>query len=182
LVLALPMVVKPKVRTSASGRIPGRIRAAAQVVRDSLGNGIRDAVVLLRQRSPGVLVGSIGTMAFDLATLGACFRAFGGHPAVGVLVLGYLIGQLGGNLPVPGGIGGVDGGLIGTFALYHVPLADATAAVLAYRAISLWLPSALGSVAFVQLRRTLQRSHQPAAICQPLAEPLEPVALPAPVA
>jgi uncharacterized protein (TIRG00374 family) len=92
-------------------------------------------------------------------------------------VLGYLIGQLGGNIPVPGGIGGVDGGLIGTFALYHAPLATATAAVLAYRAISLWIPAALGSVAFVQLRRTLQRSEQPAAICQPLAEPLETVSL-----
>jgi uncharacterized membrane protein YbhN (UPF0104 family) len=175
LVLALPVLVKPKVRAPMPGRMPGRIRVAAQVVRDSLGHGIRDAVMLLRRRSPGVLVGSIGTMAFDLATLGACFRAFGGHPAVGVLVLGYLIGQLGGNLPVPGGIGGVDGGLIGTFALYHVPLAEATAAVLAYRAISLWLPAALGSVAFVQLRRTLQRSHRPAAICEPLAEPLEPL-------
>jgi uncharacterized protein (TIRG00374 family) len=94
------------------------------------------------------------------------------------LVLGYLIGQLGGNVPVPGGIGGVDGGLIGTFALYHVPLASATAAVLAYRVISLWLPALLGSVAFVQLRRTLQREEQPAAICMPLAEPIETVTLP----
>jgi uncharacterized membrane protein YbhN (UPF0104 family) len=177
IVLALPVLVKPKPRTTAARVSAGRIRSAAWVLRDSLGHGVRDAVLLLRQRSLGVIVGSVGTMVFDLVTLGACFRAFGAHPAVGVLVLGYLIGQLGGNIPVPGGIGGVDGGLIGTFALYHAPLATATAAVLAYRAISLWIPAALGSVAFVQLRRTLQRSEQPAAICQPLAEPLETVSL-----
>ena len=28
--------------------------------------------------------------------------------------MGYLIGQLGGLLPLPGGLGGIDGGLIGT--------------------------------------------------------------------
>ena len=51
-----------------------------------------------------------------------CFRAFGGSPPIGVLVLGYLIGQLGGNLPLPGGLGGIEGGLVGTFALYHQPV------------------------------------------------------------
>jgi uncharacterized membrane protein YbhN (UPF0104 family) len=176
-VFALPFLVKPKAATPGDAPA-GRLRQAARVLRDSLGHGVRDAVLLLRQRSVGVLAGSLGTMVFDLATLGVCFRAFGAKPAIGVLVLGYLIGQLGGNLPVPGGIGGVDGGLIGTFALYGAPLASTTAAVLAYRAISLWLPALLGSVAFVQLRRTLQRADKPAAICQPLAEPIEPTALP----
>lgn len=84
----------------------------------------------------------------------------------------WLIGQLGGNLPTPGGIGGVDFGLVGTFTLYHHPLAVSAAAVLTYHAISLWVPGLLGSLAFVQLRRTLQREAQPAVICTPLAEPI----------
>jgi uncharacterized protein (TIRG00374 family) len=142
-------------------------------IRHSLGQGIRDAVKLLRQGSVGVVVGSIGTMAFDIAVLGVCFKAFGYSPALGVLVLGYLIGQLGGNLPLPAGIGGVDGGLIGTFALYHQPLASTTAAVLIYHAIAIWVPALLGSVAFVQLRRTLGREEKPAAMCMPLADPIE---------
>ncbi len=120
-------------------------------------------------------------MAFDLAVLGVCFTAFGYSPPIGILAVGYLIGQLGGNLPVPGGIGGVDVGLIGTFALYHQPLAATTAAVLTYHAIALWIPGLLGSLAFVQLRRTLRREAQPAAICMPLAEPIETVRLPATV-
>ena len=137
-----------------------------------MGNGLRDAVRLLRQRSLGVLVGSIGTVTFDLAMLGVCFLAFGYSPPIGVLALGYLIGQLGGNIPVPGGIGGTELGLIGTFALYRQPLATTTAAVLVYHAIAQWVPGLLGSVAFVQLRRTLQRDEQRAATCMPLAEPI----------
>jgi uncharacterized membrane protein YbhN (UPF0104 family) len=122
-----------------------------------------------------VLAGSVGTLVFDLAVLAVAFKAVGHTPPFGVLVLGYLIGQLGGNIPVPGGIGGLDGGLIGAFALYHQSLASATAAVLIYHVIVLWIPALLGSVAFVQLRTTLRRSVQPAAMCMPLAEPIEPL-------
>lgn len=172
LVLALPSRLGPGSVQSPAPREPGRVAAAWAFVRSSLTQGVSGAVVLLRRRSPGVLIGSFGTMAFDLAVLGVCFRAFGHSPAVGVLALGYLIGQLGGNIPVPGGIGGLDVGLIGTFALYHQPLAATTAAVLVYHAISLWVPGLLGSVAFVQLRRTLQRESKPAALCSPLVEPI----------
>jgi uncharacterized membrane protein YbhN (UPF0104 family) len=171
LVLALPSILKatPPEHDPTSGRLA----VAMRWVRYSLGQGIRDGVLLLRQRSIGVLVGSVGTMVFDLAVLGACFKAFGHSPAVGTLALGYLIGQLGGNIPVPGGIGGVDAGLVGVFALNHQPLALTTAAVLIYHAIALWVPAVLGSVAFVQLRRTLEREREAAAMCAPLAEPIE---------
>jgi hypothetical protein len=67
--------------------------------------------------------------------------------------MAYLIGELGGLIPVPGGIGGVDAGLVGTFVLYNVPITVAASAVLAYRAIALWVPAILGSAAFVSLRR-----------------------------
>src|SRR5947209_16009594 len=104
--------------------------------------------------------------------MGVCFRAFGANPAIGVLALGYLIGQLGGNLPVPGGIGGVDGGLIGVFALYHAPLAPTAAAVLAYRTISLWLPLAPGGLAFLQLRRRFARpGGRDPHLCPPSSAP-----------
>ena len=54
--------------------------------------------------------------------------------------MGYLIGQLGGLLPLPGGVGGIDGGLIGTLIVYGAPAAATAAAVLAYRVILFWLP------------------------------------------
>jgi uncharacterized membrane protein YbhN (UPF0104 family) len=178
IVLSLPAILARRGVGDSALMRSGRVRAAARFVRYSLGQGVRDAVVLLRGRSPGVLIGSIGVTAFDLAVLGVCFRAFGYSPTLGVLVLGYLIGQLGGNLPVPGGIGGIDGGLIATFAVYRAPLAATTAAVLVYHAISLWIPALLGSVAFAQLRNTLRKEAEPAAICMPLADPIETVQLP----
>jgi uncharacterized membrane protein YbhN (UPF0104 family) len=180
IVLALPAVLKPVEPPAPSGA--HRLAAVWWFARYSLGQGLRDAVQLLRQRSLGVLIGSVGTVTFDLAVLGVCFLAFGYSPPIGVLVLGYLIGQLGGNIPVPGGVGGLDLGLIGTFALYHQPLAATTAAVLVYHAISLWVPGLLGSVAFVQLRRMLERERRPATICMPLAEPIQAVSVTAGVA
>jgi uncharacterized membrane protein YbhN (UPF0104 family) len=157
----------------------GRLAAVGRFARRSLGNGVRDGLLLLRQGSLGVVLGAVGTTAFDIAVLGVCFQAFGYEPPIGVLALGYLIGQLGGNIPLPGGIGGLDAGLIGTFALYHQPLAATTAAVLVYHAFALWIPALLGSVAFVRLRNTLRGDEQPAAICMPLAVPIEAVRLPA---
>ena len=179
IVLALPKLLERRGRGAPTAD-RGKVGAAIRFVRNSLGQGISDGVLLLRQRSIGVLAGSIGTCGFDVAVLAVAYKAFGYSPPVGVLVLGYLIGQLGGNLPVPGGIGGIDAGLIGALALYHQPLAPTTAAVLVYHAIAIWVPALLGSVAFVQLRATLQREARPAAMCLPLAEPIEAVALPRP--
>jgi len=174
LVLVLPRMLGTTPDAPAPTH-PGRIAAALRFARSSLAQGVWDARLLLRHRSPGVLIGALGTMTFDMAVLGVCFAAFGHSPPLGVLVLGYLIGQLGGNLPTPGGIGGVDLGLVGMFTLYHQPIAVSTAAVLTYHAISLWVPGLLGSLAFVQLRRTLQRDTQPHIVCAPLAESIATV-------
>ena len=72
--------------------------------------------------------------------------------ALGLIWIAYLIGQLGNWLPVPGGIGGVELGLVGALVLYGLPALTATAAVLLYRVIELWIPAVLGIAAFVQLR------------------------------
>jgi uncharacterized membrane protein YbhN (UPF0104 family) len=157
----------------------GRLRVGARHVRNAIGDGVRDSIVLLRRRPVGVLGGSFGYMGFDIAVLICCFRAFGASPSIAIVVLAYIIGQLGGLIPLPGGIGGTEGGLIGTFALYNVPLATATVAVLTYRALALWLPALLGSVAFVRLRGTLARETKPAAMCGELAAPLPSATAPA---
>ena len=95
----------------------------------------------------------------------------------GVLVLGYLIGQLGNLIPIPGGVGGTEGALIGVFVLYGVNVTQATAAVLLYRLFALLVPAALGAPAFALLRHKLTRADQPALVCAPLA--LDVVKLPA---
>ncbi len=132
-------------------------------------DGVDQAILLMRGHSLGVVVGSLAYMGFDIAALAFAFAAVGSVPAFGTLVLGYLIGQLGNLIPLPGGVGGTEGALIGVFALYGVNLTDATAAVLAYRLFQLIVPALLGTPAFVLLRRKLMRPEQRALVCEPLA-------------
>jgi uncharacterized membrane protein YbhN (UPF0104 family) len=137
----------------------------------ALGDGVREAGRIVARRDWRVLAGSLGYWAFDNAVIWATFKAFGESPAITLVLMGYLIGQLGGLLPIPGGIGGIDGGLIGTMIVYGLPAAATAAAVLAYRVILFWLPLLLGGVAFRQLRKGLDDPSRPD-LCDPLRRPL----------
>ena len=101
--------------------------------------------------------------------LWATFHAVGTTPPIMVILMGYLIGQLGGLLPLPGGIGGIDGGLIGTLIVYGAPAAATAAAVLIYRVILFWLPLIAGGVAFVSVRRGLNNPDRPELCVVPAA-------------
>ena len=141
-----------------------RIVAAAEAV----GDGVDEALRLLRTRDPAILLGAAGYMLFDVAMLGVCFAAFGNDvPPAGVLLVAYLVGQLGSLIPIPGGIGGVDGGLIGTLVLYGVDAADAAVAVIAYRGLLLAIPALLGLPALAVLRRRLRDEAHDIAACAP---------------
>jgi uncharacterized membrane protein YbhN (UPF0104 family) len=140
---------------------------------EALGDGVREAGRVLRRRDWRVVAGSLGYWAFDNAVLWACFRAFGESPAITLVLMGYLIGQLGGLLPIPGGVGGIEGGLIGTLIVYGLPAAATAAAVLAYRVILFWLPLLLGTLAFAALRRGLDDPDRPD-LCDPLGRRTQP--------
>ncbi|MDX6707131.1 MAG: putative heme transporter [Solirubrobacteraceae bacterium] len=118
--------------------------------------GIRESLCHVRERDPALL-GAIAYWGFNIACLWACFHAFGDPPPWPVIIMGYYVGFLGNLLPLPGGIGGVDGGMIAAFAAFGVPLALAVPAVLAYRVFAFWLPTIPGAVAYFQLRRTVAR-------------------------
>jgi uncharacterized membrane protein YbhN (UPF0104 family) len=169
-VLALPRLLA---RAAAGGaEHEGRGRRVLRAGAGSVTEGVRDTVALLRDGRPSVVGGAWGYMALDVAALWAAFQATGAAPAVGAFLLAYLLGQLGGLIPLPGGIGGTDGGLVAALVLFGSPLAAAAAAVLLYRAFQLGLPALLGAGAFATLRRTLAADERPAARCEPLAEPL----------
>jgi uncharacterized protein (TIRG00374 family) len=138
--------------TRAFGRLARRLAKAP----DTLGSGVRTARDLVRQRRLGLL-GAVAYWGFDIAVLGLCFDAFGRVVPVGVLVMGYFLGTLGSLLPLPGGIGGVEGGMIAAFVAFGLPAGSAVVAVLAYRAISFWLPTLPGIVGYLALRSTVRR-------------------------
>ncbi len=141
--------------TSDSGRI-GRMAARVATVPATAATGIRTAIDLVRSRNP-YLLGAIAWWGFDIAVLWACFHAFGASPPKGVIVMAYFIGMFGNTLPLPGGIGGVDGGMIGALTAFGVGVQVSVVSVLAYRAFSFWLPTLPGAVAYLQLRRTVNR-------------------------
>ena len=157
----------------AAGRDLSASSRGARVLSGSLraiANGVDEALSLLQERNALLSIGLVAYLAFDVMMLWTCFRAFGDSPPLAIVWMAYLIGELGGLIPVPGGIGGVDLGLVGALVVYGVSLAPATAAVLAYRAIALWVPAVLGSIAFIALRRTLRDEAQKIAICAPQTE------------
>jgi uncharacterized membrane protein YbhN (UPF0104 family) len=142
------------------------LRRGVSHARRAVIDGTGEAIQILRSRNLRVLGGSVGYWAFDNAVLWATFQALGLSPPLTVILMGYLIGQLGGLLPIPGGIGGIDGGLIGTLIVYGAPAAGTAAAVLAYRVILFWLPLLVGAVAFAGLRRDMPTGNELAS-CAP---------------
>lgn len=136
----------------AEGGLRERLRAVPGV----LAWGVRDAIGLLVTARAGLL-GAIGWWFFDIAVLGLAFAAFGETPAVAVLVMAYFVGLVGNTLPLPGGFGGVEGGMIASFLAFGVDADLAVVAVLTYRVISFWLPAGPGAAAYVLLRRTVAR-------------------------
>jgi uncharacterized protein (TIRG00374 family) len=138
-------------RRGRVGRLAARLASAPEVV----GQGVRTAIGMARERQLGLL-GAFVYWGFDIAVLGLCFRAFGSVVPLAVLIMGYFLGTLGSLLPLPGGIGGVEGGMIGAFAAFGLPGGRAVVAVLAYRAISFWLPTLPGIAGYISLRQTVK--------------------------
>lgn len=129
---------------------------------------IRQAIAELR--SPGWrLGGAVAYLWCDIAMMWVCFRALGHVPPISALTLAFLIGYLGNVVPIPGGIGALDGGLAGALILYGADPATAGAAVLAYHALVLWIPTLIGTAAFLRLRKTLD---EPLVIAMPELEPV----------
>ena len=135
-----------------AGRLAGWLCTTARVVEDTKAE--------IRHPS-WRLLGAVAYLWCDIAMLWVCFRAFGETPPVGALTLAFLIGYLGNVVPVPGGIGALDGGLTAALVLYGADPASAAAAVLVYHAIVLWIPTLLGTIAFLRLRPTI---HEPLAL------------------
>jgi uncharacterized membrane protein YbhN (UPF0104 family) len=143
-----------------------RLRRGWSASRLAVVDGTAEASQILRSGNRRVLAGSVGYWLFDNAVLWATYHAFGLSPPLMIVLMGYLIGQLGGLLPIPGGIGGIDGGLIGTLIVYGAPAAGTAAAVLAYRVILFWLPLIAGGISFAALRRNMPGGGELAA-CAP---------------
>ena len=121
----------------------------------SLGDAVAatEQILFHRERATALL-GALGYLGFDILVLWTAFVAIGAHavPSLGVVVIAYIIGALGGSVPLPAGIGAV-GGMAGMLILFGVGRNVAIAAVLLYEAVGLLVPLIGGSIAYLLLRR-----------------------------
>jgi putative heme transporter len=131
-----------------------RFLKRASTIPRTIHDGVETAIDLVRHPRIGLL-GAVAYWAFDIATLWTAFRAFGASPPIAIVVMAYFVGTLANVIPIPGGIGGVEGGMIGCFIGFDVNGSTAVIAVLCYRALSFWLPTLPGALAYFQLRRTV---------------------------
>ena len=67
------------------------------------------------------MLGALAYLGLDVLVLWVAFLAVHAHPVpgFGVVVMAYIIGALGGSLPLPAGVGAV-GGIAGALILYGV--------------------------------------------------------------
>jgi uncharacterized membrane protein YbhN (UPF0104 family) len=143
-------------RWSHGGGLPARIARKLAHLPASASAGMRDALDHLRSRDPA-LTGAVLFWGFQILVLWAAFRAFGDAPPGAVIVQAFFVGMLGNLLPMPGGVGGVEGGMIASFVAFGVDGGLAVVAVLIYRAFTFWLPLIPGVIAYFQLRKTVER-------------------------
>jgi uncharacterized protein (TIRG00374 family) len=70
-----------------------------------------------------------------------------------VIVCAYFVGMLANTIPLPGGVGAVEGGMIGALIGFGVDSDLAIVGVLSYRFFAFWLPIVPGAIAYTQLLR-----------------------------
>jgi uncharacterized protein (TIRG00374 family) len=126
-------------------QVPSSRRRTVRAALETIPDGVRELPHFLRH--PAALLGATVYWVGDCAVLWASFQAVGGSPAIGILVVGYMLGQLGNALPLPGGIGGVEPLMLGILTASGVDAAPAAAAIICYRAISLGIQSVAGAIA-----------------------------------
>ncbi len=150
----------------AEGRARGHARLALAM--RAFSAGVFDTLRLLRSANPRLL-GAVGYWLFDTLTLYVCLIAYGRTPSFAAVALAYLVGMLANSIPIPGGFVVVEGGLVGMLLLFDVrPATLVLAAVLTYRAIALWVPAIIGSLAFISMRREIGKplKVEPSSVAQ----------------
>ena len=110
----------------------------------------------VRRPSWRLALGALAYLLCDMAVLWVAIHALGYDVPLAPLLLAYLIGYLANAVPIPGGLGVLDGGLAGALLLYHVPAPVALGGVLLYHALALWIPAVTGTIGFIAAQREIK--------------------------
>jgi putative heme transporter len=135
----------------------GRWQRIGRDVVEAVPEGLRETPPRLRERYP--LASAIGYWVGDCGVLVVAVHAVHGSAPVAVVVLAYMLGQLGNVVPLPGGVGGVEPAMLGVLTSSGVDVALGAAAVVVYRFVSLGLQAVTGAIAVGTLIPSLQRER-----------------------
>jgi uncharacterized protein (TIRG00374 family) len=140
-------------RTNAHPKIAAAVSTTSEAVEDT-------KTLLTHRAGIRSVLGAVLYLGFDVLVLWSAFVALGTHPlpSFAVVVMAYIIGAIGGSLPLPAGVGSALG-MVGMLVLYGVPHEDAFAAVIIYQAIGQLVPIVGGAIAWLILRVTLGPLH-----------------------
>ena len=143
-----------------AGSYSGRLQAKHPKIASSIST-LADAVndtkrPLFHRAGRTSVLGAVAYLGFDVLILWGALHAVHAHPvpSFAVVIMAYIIGALGGSLPLPASIGTI-GGIAGMLILYGVAHNPAVAAVLLHQAIGLLVPLVGGSIAYTIIRLRL---------------------------
>ncbi|MDQ6775833.1 MAG: flippase-like domain-containing protein [Actinomycetota bacterium] len=142
------------------GQPEGRWARVGRDVIEAIPDGVRELPARLRQ--PSLLLAATAYWAGDCGVLAVAFHAAHDSAPIGVVVLAYMLGQLGNALPLPGGVGGVEPIMLGVLTASGVGLGLGAAAIILYRFVSLGIQAVAGAIAVVTLTASLPRAPRDA--------------------
>jgi uncharacterized membrane protein YbhN (UPF0104 family) len=155
-VAALGIAVALLAAARAKRRAPARsshrrIDAAISTLADAVQDTGR---LLVHRAGLRSVVGALGYLCFDVLVIYTALVAIHANPqpTFGVVVMAYIIGALGGSVPLPASLGTV-AGIVGMLIVYGTGHDAAVAAVVLYQAVGLLVPLVGGGIAYLLLRR-----------------------------
>jgi uncharacterized membrane protein YbhN (UPF0104 family) len=149
------VLIAPRADATATRLQPKHPKVATTIT--TLGAAVQDTKRLLSHRdSWQTVLGGIAYLVFEVVVLWFAFHAVHADPVPGfpIVIMAYVIGALGGSLPLPAAAGTI-GGVAGMLIAYGVAHNAALAAVLLHQAIGLMVPLIGGAIAYTILRRRL---------------------------
>lgn len=152
--IAAAMLIARRAGTYA-GRVQAKHPKIATAI-TTLADAVDDTRRLFHRGGWTSVLGAVVYLGFEVLVLWSAFFAVHAHPVPGfaVVFMAYVIGALGGSLPLPASIGTI-GGIAGMLIVYGVNHNPAVVCVLLHQAIGLLVPLVGGGIAYAILRRQL---------------------------
>lgn len=152
--IAAAVLMAPRLAGAAERLRAGHAKTAA--VAETLAVAVEDTRRLFHRGAWTPILGAVAYLTLEVTVLWLSFQAVHASPVPGfpIVVMAYVIGALGGSIPLPASAGTI-GGVAGMLIVYGVAHGAALPAVLLHQAIGLLVPVIGGAIAYTIIRRRI---------------------------